>query len=164
MYTGHVPWAWLTKTLCCITVYASSLATFLALKSVKVTLMRVQLGLLCCLSSQAFPPSSSWRWEGLGTRLLLSLPYSNVGYTAWVTYVHSDLSSWWSNCLCIELHCLGCVWASPAISYAIDSLYFMIFFLYGSFLLQDQQPSYPPAVAVSFWFCCYQLTGTRPDS
>ena len=32
MYTGHVPWAWLTKTPCCITVYASSLATLLALR------------------------------------------------------------------------------------------------------------------------------------
>lgn len=33
----------------------------------------------------------------------------------------------------------------------------------GSSLLQDQQPSYPPAVAVSFRFCCYAPTGTRPD-
>ena len=80
----------------------------------QITLMRVQLGMLCCLSSQAFPPSSSWRWEGLETRLLLRLLLSNIGYTAWVTYVHSDLSSWWSNCPCIELHCFGCAWASPA--------------------------------------------------
>ena len=33
----------------------------------------------------------------------------------------------------------------------------------GFSLLQDKQPSYPPAVAVSFRLYCYAPTGTRPD-